>query len=408
MKHSINVSLRKSESDLMPIRIRVSFGNDRVDLSLGYSYNSSKWDSAKQRAKNNTSNENRQSAAEVNKAISTAQEIIDNYFNVKELENEQPTKESLRFFFDAQFKKNAQQETSLIEHFDKFVEITKTEKSWAQNTLKKYLHLKKILEENNITEISEETLRMFIDSEIEAGNRNPTILKNFRLLKVFSKWLHSQGLTSYDVETFKIRLKGSERNKKASVYLNWDELMQFWNYDYGSSTRLAMVRDAFCFCSFCGLRFSDASNLKKTDIQSGKINTTTIKTWDDLTIELNKYTREILERYSDIKSEQALHIISNQKTNKYLKEAAKLAGLDRMIKKVYFVGSERMESTKPLYELISSHAARRTFVVQCIRRRIPIPVIMEWTGHSNYDAMKPYIDVVSELKEEEMAKFDKE
>ena len=37
---------------------------------------------------------------------------------------------------------------------------------------------------------------------------------------------------------------------------------------------------------------------------------------------------------------------------------------------------------------------------------IPAPVIMEWTGHSDYKAMKPYIKIVDAAKIENMAKFD--
>jgi hypothetical protein len=33
-------------------------------------------------------------------------------------------------------------------------------------------------------------------------------------------------------------------------------------------------------------------------------------------------------------------------------------------------------------------------------------VVMKWTGHSDYKAMKPYIDVADEIKSEAMKKFD--
>ena len=33
-------------------------------------------------------------------------------------------------------------------------------------------------------------------------------------------------------------------------------------------------------------------------------------------------------------------------------------------------------------------------------------IVMKWTGHSDYKAMKPYIDVVDEIKAESMKKFD--
>lgn len=406
MKHSVNISLCKSESDLKPVRIRVSFAGSRLDLRPNVSYNESKWNTATQRAKNNTFNDNRQSASEINKILSTALEFIDGYFQRCELSGEQPDAKVLKDAFNAEFQQKTAEKLSIDHYIDMFIAEKSLEKSWAENTLKKYKHLKRMLADYEISSICEDTLHRYVKAEIEAGKRNPTIQKNFNVLKVFGNWLYKHGYTEYDINTFELHLKGTERTKKAVIYLNWDELMQLWNFDFSRNPSLGMVRDAFCFCCFCGLRFSDAKNLKKADVQNGKINTTTIKTYDDLAIELNKYTTEVLERYKDMESESALYMISNQKNNEYIKEACRMAGLDRPIKKTFFVGSERKEITKPLWQWVSSHAARRTFVVQCIRRRIPIPVIMQWTGHSNYEAMKPYIDAVSELKEEEMQKFN--
>jgi len=32
--------------------------------------------------------------------------------------------------------------------------------------------------------------------------------------------------------------------------------------------------------------------------------------------------------------------------------------------------------------------------------------VMKWTGHSDYKAMKPYIDIVDSIKASEMTKLD--
>ena len=60
----------------------------------------------------------------------------------------------------------------------------------------------------------------------------------------------------------------------------------------------------------------------------------------------------------------------------------------------------------PKYSVLTTHAGRRTFIVNALRLGIPAPVIMEWTGHSDYKAMKPYIKIVDAAKIENMAKFD--
>ena len=66
----------------------------------------------------------------------------------------------------------------------------------------------------------------------------------------------------------------------------------------------------------------------------------------------------------------------------------------------------RTEEIVEKYALLTTHAGRRTFIVNALRLGIPAPVIMEWTGHSDYKAMKPYIKIVDAAKVENMDKFN--
>jgi hypothetical protein len=56
--------------------------------------------------------------------------------------------------------------------------------------------------------------------------------------------------------------------------------------------------------------------------------------------------------------------------------------------------------------ILCTHTGRRTFIVNALSLGIPPNIVMKWTGHSDYKAMKPYIDVVDEIKAESMKKFD--
>lgn len=134
----------------------------------------------------------------------------------------------------------------------------------------------------------------------------------------------------------------------------------------------------------------------------------TKKTNDRLRIELNKYALEILGKYSDIPfpDDKALPVISNQRMNDYLHEAAEAAGLDEPVRIVAYQGSNRIEEVLPKYAVLTTHAGRRTFVVNALRLGIPASVIMEWTGHSDYKAMKPYIKIVDAAKAENMERFN--
>ena len=48
----------------------------------------------------------------------------------------------------------------------------------------------------------------------------------------------------------------------------------------------------------------------------------------------------------------------------------------------------------------------RNFIVNALSLGIPPSVVMKWTGHSDYKAMKPYIDIVDSIKAESMTKFN--
>ena len=107
-----------------------------------------------------------------------------------------------------------------------------------------------------------------------------------------------------------------------------------------------------------------------------------------------------------MKGETLFPVPSNQKLNDYLKEAAKMAGLNRKITQVYFKGSVRYEDTYEFWEQISCHDARRTFVCCSLALGIPPSVVMSCTGHSDYESMKPYIEVADETQKMEMDKWN--
>ena len=93
--------------------------------------------------------------------------------------------------------------------------------------------------------------------------------------------------------------------------------------------------------------------------------------------------------------------------NEYVKELGELCGIDEPITKVYLKGSKRIEEVFPKYALLSTHTARRTFISNAIMMGIPPQVVMKWTGHSDYKAMKPYIEIADRSKTEAMEVFNK-
>ena len=67
----------------------------------------------------------------------------------------------------------------------------------------------------------------------------------------------------------------------------------------------------------------------------------------------------------------------------------------------------QLSSLQPKWELVGTHSGRRTFIVNALSLGITPNIVMKWTGHSDYKAMKPYIDIAEKTKAEQMAIFEK-
>ena len=92
--------------------------------------------------------------------------------------------------------------------------------------------------------------------------------------------------------------------------------------------------------------------------------------------------------------------------NQYLKDLGELCGFTTPITIVCYRAGQRVEETYPKYFLIGPHAARRTFICFALSSGIPPQVVMKWTGHSGYKAMRPYIDIAEKTKADAMKLID--
>lgn len=237
--------------------------------------------------------------------------------------------------------------------------------------------------------------------------RNSTVLNQLSLLKWFLRWSLSKGYHhNKDFEWFKPKLR---QTKRKVVFLTWDELNRIKTCDIPPSKRyLERVRDVFLFCCFTGLRYSDVYNLKRSDVKAKRIEITTIKTAVNLVIELNDHSRAILNKYKHrhFAGDKALPVISNQKMNLYIKELCRIARIDEPVSRTYYRGNRRFDEVCPKYAVLGTHTGRRTFICNALSLGIPPQVVMKWTGHSDYAAMRPYIDVADEAKRKAMRRFN--
>lgn len=398
------------------LRVRIRWNKQTINFNVGHRVFLSQWITETQRCKRNTSNPKKVSAAIINNTIQTIENTIDDIFKKFEVSNKVPTVDQFREAFNiatGKEKKSKNRAYNLFTYFDDFTNEMGKQNDWTPATFEKFKTVKKHLldfDENlSFEKLTEGGLNDYvIYLRDEKGLRNSTIGKQLGFLKWFLRWTNKKGYnTSLAHESFRPKLKTAQ---KTIVFLHWDELMTVYNKHFPESKKhLERVRDIFCFCCFTSLRYSDVANLKKTDIQKDYIQITTIKTGDTLQIDLNNYSRAIIAKYKDFEDPQnkAFPVITNQKMNEYLKEMGRFCELNRPISETYYKGNERIDTVKPLHELLSTHAGRRTFISNALMLNIPAEVVMKWTGHSDYKAMKPYIAIADQMKRESMQLFNK-
>lgn len=405
-------------ADNVPIRMRVNYGGQRVDFTMCYRIDANKWDATRQRVKNSCTNKLKVSAAEINAELMRSYTLIQDIFKEFELKELMPSAEQLKEIYGARTKANEIKEEkqnspkTFWEIYDDFTEENGRINGWTKATYEKFAaqrnHLQDFNPDLEFDDFTEEGLNnyvFFLGNQLNM--RNSTIAKQLGFLKWFLRWSMKKGYhDNASFNSYKPKLKTPE---KPIIFLTRKEQEQLREYSIPESKQyLERVRDVFFFCCFTGLRYSDAYNLRRSDIKDDYIEITTIKTTDHLRIELNKHSQALLDKYKDIpfKDDKALPVISNQKMNNYLKELCELAGIDTPIHLTYYRGQQRIDETLPKYELIGTHAGRRTFICNAILLGIPANVIMKWTGHSDYKAMKPYVDVADETKASAMSKFN--
>ena len=451
LKRHIAFKLRPygKQRTVYQIQLHVTYDCNRVILSTGCQVTSLEaWDPQNQWVVSGYKGPKGETDVEMNNTLRKMKDQMDTAFKYFEVNEERPTLSQVveRYHrkmdgIEPQKKKDKETEKKdrpkknpgLLDVYQMFVTECGEKNAWTIATFKKMATLKEDLlsfkKNVSFSDLDEKGLTAFVhylrekkvlnsprkkkgdrdkyDDEDVIGLKNSTIQKKLGFLKWFLKWATDHGYnTNLAYKTFRPTLKTTQ-NKV--IYLSKSELERLRQLEIpvGVSS-LEAVRDVFLFCCFSGLRHSDVYNLRKNDIKDDHIEVTTIKTGDSISIELNNVTREILHKYKDypFTDNRVLPVIQNQPMNRHLKDLCKLAGINEQIRVTTYKGNQRKDEIKEKWELVGTHTGRRTFIVNCLSLGIPPNVVMKWTGHSDYKAMKPYIDIVDSIKASEMTKLD--
>ena len=448
LKHHISFKLRPYGSKpVYQIQQHATFNGQRLRTSTGCQVEDlSAWDSDGEFVKAGYKGPKGETAVTINNTLRNCREQMELAFRFFEANDINPTKQQVeeKYLFRIRGtvpqkpkpepkKSEKPKEPQFFEVYQMFLTECGEKNAWTEATFEKMNALKVDLVtfKKNIkfSDLSESGLTAFVkylreekvlktprkkkgerkdyNKDDIIGLKNSSIEKKLGYLRWFLNWATDKGYnTNIAYKTFRPTLKSTQ---KKVIYLTKQELSAIRNLSLPEDKKyLDSIRDVFLFCCFTGLRHSDAYGLRRNDVKGDHIEVTTVKTANSLSIELNDISKAILEKYKDVplKDNHALPYYTNQAMNRDIKELCKLAGIDEQIRVTTYKGNERIDEVHPKHELVGTHTGRRTFIVNALSLGIPPNIVMKWTGHNDYKAMKPYIDIVDSIKASEMTKLN--
>jgi site-specific recombinase XerD len=343
-------------------------------------------------------------------------------------ENEKPTVASIRNALqNHNIEKNiSKRENTFFEVYDAFITFQTTHLKELTvkkyNTLKKHLagfeaYLQKNSKQVFLNSSGSSTIEFnSIDKDFilefqrylanEKKQLNDTMVKYLECLKYFLNWSFDRNI--HKNEIFKeIDIKRT-KDKNDKVYLTPEEFYKIYDLDLSGKPGLSLARDMFCFQTLTGQRVSDITNIKWEDITS----TENGKEWGLYQIKGNKEKKinvpvfdpaeVILDRYASRATKGKIFpYIANPTLNKYVKDIAKLAGINEEVK----IRRNRLktieERTGPKYEFVTTHTARISFVTISLEQGMRPEIVMSITGHEDYKTMKIYQQLIDKVKHQE-------
>ena len=384
------------------VRIRVSFKSKRIDLYTGIMVLPSQWNEGKQRVKQGYV-VNGYEYNVLNDKIDEQEKFIRDYFNTSATRNTIPSLEELKTRFNRHYKSTEGAESEEFFYaFESFRKQQQQARVWKQDMIDVFARLqdkvKQFKPNMRFSDLTVSTMNAFM-VELSKTMYNDAIKKHLSYFRQFITWAQKRRYPiNEEYFTFEPRLQTA---KKAVRFLTVEEVDTIYNLEIKDNYQLDRTRDFFIFQIYTALRYSDIlqlrhSNIYKKENGSYYIELITEKDEDRVGYKLAKRAVAIYLKYKPmvLDGDKIFPILSNQKYNDYLKLLGKLANLTGVWTDTEYRLSEKIEVTIPKADL-STHTARRTFIVMAYNEGVSLDDIAKITSHSDVAKMKPYITVLT-------------
>lgn len=371
---------RTNKKGLSPVMMRISHEGNRVNFPTGIEIKSDQWDISHQKIKGNNPLTQKYNSHLLT-LTAEAWEVYNNSIKI----NKPITSKAIKEGILSKDKPNH----TIVEAFEYQISNLRARigNDIAPNTVKKYETC-----ERKVTEFLQKGLNrddiylhelsgkfiFQLDAYLRTkqGLHHNAVVKNMQQLKrvikvaVQNEWLDHDPFTGYSTAP-----KETDRGFLTNEELTALEVLPL------ESKRLERVRDLFVFSCYTGLAYADASKLSHSHIMKDEngiewITLSRTKSKTRATIPILPKAKAILEKYGKADHQDAgtlLPVISNQNLNKYLKEIAIRAGINKRV---------------------SFHLARHTFATTVtLNKGVDIVSVSKMLGHKNLRTTQVYAKV---------------
>ncbi len=399
------VSPKKEKSSMT---VSIAWNGNRIQYNIGLSHKTSAFDVDKQQFKKNTAR-----ASQLNNFLKGLENAISDFYYNSLATNKIVSKVEMKDFLAETLLKKEEIESSIevrkftakeiLDHFINFVEdnplyttMTKKKYKTFHNNFNRFI---KTHYDIYINELDTDYLlnyALFLAKKLNYADA--TIHK---ALKIFTRILNKafeDGLI--DTQFYKplftklyreLKLK-QDSNKFA---LTKEEILKIEQYE-PEEKDLKLTRDLFLFEIYTAQRVSDLFKTHKASVNldDRTLNFRQTKTNEMVSIPLIDKAIDILKKYPNMEFPK----ISEQYYNRQIKELARNAGIDDLITIERKSLNRTEKIVKEKWELLASHHARVTCIVNMAQNGALPEEIITVTGHSNPRSIDPYMKIAEDVK----------
>ena len=368
------------------VMLRIYLNNERLSLgSTGISVKSSQWDKEKERIKGRTTE-----ALNTNLQLDNIASGLQSIFRRIEM-SDAVSLERIK----SEFLGKKEEIDTLMQLFEKHNgDVAKqVGVSVGKATLQKYnvckRHFSEFLEKQykrsdlKLTELTYVVIREFdLYLRTEVGQNPNTATKTMKTFKTITLLGQKMGVLLHDpFMNHRFHIEPVNRG-----FLTDEEILLIANKDLGIS-RLELIRDIFIFSCFTGLAYIDVSNLTPDHIvtlgDKQWIMTQRQKTSVETNVLLLDIPKAIIAKYGGktYRNGKLFPMLTNQKTNSYLKEIADICGIKKNL---------------------TFHLARHTFATMSLSKGVPMESVSKMLGHTNIRTTQIYARITNKKIEHDM------